>query len=152
MRIAVQRFRMATALSMALWMAALACVTGCVLPSFASAKPKAIACAEDSTAADAGEMDLMADMPNCPHAGHHGPAKPHDGKSSPSGGMTCCFQELNVPVKMHAPQPELLAVHVAVPVAIFDVTPVWTHSAPELTEPVLHAGTDTLLQTQLLRI
>jgi hypothetical protein len=151
MRLVIQRFRMATALSMALWMAALACGTGCMLPAVASASPKPISCPEE-TAADPAGTDLIAGMTNCPRAGHHAPANQQGGKHAPSGGMSCCFLELNVPTRTHAPQPQIVAAHVAVPVLIFDVTPVWTHSAPEFSPPVDHAGRDTLLQTHLLRI
>jgi hypothetical protein len=150
MRITFQRFRMATAFSLALWMAALACVTGCMVPAFASASPKRTSCPEES-GTDLG-VGLMAGMANCPHAGHHSPAKPLGGKSAPSGGMSCCFLNANVPAKMRTPEPQLVAAHLAVPVAIFDVTPVWIHSAPALARPVIHQGRDTLLQTHLLRI
>lgn len=150
MRVAFQRFRMATAFSLALWMAALACVTGCMVPAFANASPKHTSCPDES-GTDLG-VGLMAGMANCPHVGHHSPAKPHGGKSAPAGGMSCCFLNANVPAKMRTPEPQLVAAHVAVPVAIFDVTPVWIHSAPALALPVIHQGRDTLLQTHLLRI
>ncbi len=142
---------MATALSLALWIAALACLTGCVVPAFASGCAKQSSCAEDR-AADSDGMDMMAGMASCPDAGHHRPAKPQDGKSVPGGGMSCCFLNVDVPAKMHAPVPQLLAAHVAVPVAIFNVTQAWTHSAQEFSPLVFHEGRDTLLQTHLLRI
>lgn len=151
MRIAIQRFRMATAITLTLWMAALACLTGCMLPAFADPSPKQISCPEPS-AADPGGMDLVAGMANCPHAGHHNPANPQGGRRAPSGGMSCCFMELNVPTKLQTPQPQLVAARMAVPVTIFDVTPLWTHSALEFQVPVFRAGRDTLLQTHLLRI
>jgi hypothetical protein len=149
MRIALQRFWMATALSMARWMAALACVTGCMLPGFGSPNPKQISCPQEAATDPAG-MDLMANTPNCPHAARHGPANLQGGKRTPSGGISCCFLELNVPTRMQTPR--LVTAHLAVPVVIFDVTPVWTHSAPEFSPRVDHAGRDTLLKTHLLRI
>ncbi len=147
MRIAPRRYRMATALSMA----ALACVTGSVLRAFGSPNPKQISCPQEA-ATDPARMDWMANRPNCPHAAHHEPANPQGGKRAPSGGISCCFLELNVPTRMQTPQPQLVTAHLAVPVAIFDVTPVWIHSAPEFSLSVDHAGRDTLLQTHLLRI
>jgi hypothetical protein len=150
MRGTLQQFRMVTAFSMALWMAALACVTGCMLPALASPGPKQISCPQE--AADPASMDLMSGIANCPHAAHRGPANQHGGKHTPGGRTSCCFLELNVPTRTHAPQPQLMAAHVAIPVLISDVTPLWTHSALEFSPPVNHAGRDTLLQTQLLRI
>ncbi len=151
LRIALQRFRMATALSIALWMAALACVAGCVLSAFGSPNPKQISCPQQAATDPAG-MDLMANMPSCPHAAHHGPANPQGGKRTPGGGISCYFLDLNVPTRRQTPQPQLVTAHLAVPVAILDVTPVWTHSAPEFSLAADHAGRDTLLQTHLLRI
>jgi hypothetical protein len=151
MRIALQRFRIATALSMAIWMVALACVTGYMPPAFGSPNLKQISCPQEAATGPAG-MDLMANMPNCPHAAHHGPANPQGRKRTPSGGISCCFLELNVPTRMQTPQPQLVTAHLAVPVAIFNVMPAWTHSAPEFSLPVDYAGRDTLLQTHLLRI
>jgi hypothetical protein len=90
MRIALQRFRMATALSMALWMAALACVTGCMLPAFGSPNRKQISCSQEA-ATDSAGMDLMANMPNCPHAAHRGPADPQGGKRARAAECHAAF-------------------------------------------------------------
>lgn len=135
---------------MALWMAALACVAGCAVPAFASGGAKQNSCAADP-AADSDVVNMMAGMANCPHVEHLAPAKPNGEKSAP-GGMSCCFLNVDVPAKMHAPVPQLLAARVAVPVAIFNVTQAWTHSAQEFSPLVFHEGRDTLLQTHLLRI
>jgi hypothetical protein len=165
------RIRALVATGMSLWLAALACLMGCTLPSYARSGASNASSAHANSApenssqeksarqnsteqhsAEQNQPDLMADMPNCPHhSGSSAPAKPHDGKPV-RGGMSCCPVEVTV-----ASKPDTVTLHVA-PASKFvlasDFTPVTIRvfHAADFVSPVLHSGRDTLLETQLLRI
>jgi hypothetical protein len=141
----------ATAIS--LWMAVLACLMGCTLPSLANSDSNYASSAIHQDSAEQNQPDLMAGMENCPHhSSGNSPAKPHDGKPVRGGGMSCCPVEVTV-----ASRPETTTLHIALAPAFalesnFSlVTTTFFHTA-EFVPPVLHSGRDTLLETHLLRI
>jgi hypothetical protein len=152
MRLPIHTLRAAVATGLSLWLAVLACLMGCTLPSFAGGGPvKASAAHENS--ADQKSPDLMAGMENCPHhSGGNAPAKPDKSKPVRGGGMSCCPVEVTVAAK-----PAPVTLHIA-PLSDFVLAPDFTletirffHSV-EYVPPVWHSGRDTLLETQLLRI
>jgi hypothetical protein len=146
-------FRAAVATGLSLWMAVLACLLGCTLPSFANTTALIKSSSVQQNSAGQSQPDLMARMENCPHhSTDNPPAKQNDGKPVRNGGMSCCPVEVTV-----ASKPHKVILHVA-PARDFvlesgfsSITPRFFHSV-EFFQPFLRIGRDTLLKTQLLRI
>jgi hypothetical protein len=152
MRLPIHALRSAVASGLSIWLAVLACLMGCTLPSFASGSPvKASAAHENS--ADQNSPDLMAGMENCPHhSGGNAPAKPNEPKPVRGGGMSCCPVEVTVAAK-----PATVTLHIApsndlVLAPDFTLATIRFFHSVEFVPPVWHSGRDTLLETQLLRI
>jgi hypothetical protein len=152
MRLPFFNFRAAVASAVSLWMAVLACLVGCTIPSLASSGAGTAPSVRENSA-EQTQPDVMADMPNCPHhSGGNIPAKPSEPRPVHGGGMSCCPVEVTVTSK-----PDAVTLHVA-PASNFVLAPDFTlatiqlfHSV-ELVPPVWHSGRDTLLETHLLRI
>ena len=151
MRFRLHTLRAAVATGMSLWMAVLACLIGCTLPSFAS-PGLASASSIHENSAEQSRPDLMANMENCPHhSGRNAPAKQNDGKPV-RGGMSCCPVEVTV-----ASKPDAAIQHAA---AARDF--VLESGSSLLTARPFHSmafvplfwrsGRHTLLETRLLRI
>ncbi len=140
---------MATGIS--LWMAALACLIGCTLPSFATSD-LIRASAIHKNSAEQSQPDLMANMENCPHhSGGNTPAKQNDGKPF-RGGMSCCPVEVTV-----ASKPDTVTLHIDaardfVLESDFSLMAVRFLHSVEFVPLSWRSGRDTLLETQLLRI
>jgi hypothetical protein len=152
MRLPIHTLRAAVATGLSMWLAVLACLMGCTLPSFASGGlVKASAAYENS--ADQNSPDLMAGMEKCPHhSGGNAPAKPNEPKPVRGGGMSCCPVEVTV-----ASKPAMVTLHIApssdfVLALDFTVATIRFSHSVEFVPPVWHSGRDTLLETQLLRI
>jgi hypothetical protein len=158
----INKLRSALAAGLAVWLAVLACLMGCAVPTLASSGPSNISTTKVSTAsaasvhessAEPGQPGVMADMPNCPHhSGGNAPAKHKGGEPVRGGGMSCCPVEVTVAAK-----PDIAALHIS-PAHSFVLEPHFSlptvrfyHSA-ELVPSVWHSGRDTLLETHLLRI
>lgn len=144
------RMRAVVSTGMSLWLAVLACLLGCALPSFANSGSSSAAAIRENPA-EPSQPDLMADMANCPHHRGGSPARPGGDKPA-SGGMSCCPVEVTV-----ASKPDTVALHFApaqhfVLNAGFRPAAVQVYHAVEPAPPVWHSGRDTLLETQLLRI
>jgi hypothetical protein len=145
-------FRAAVATGLSLWLAVLACLVGCTLPSLANSSANHIS-APHQNSTQQSQPDLMADMPNCPHhSASNAPAKPNSSKPVRSGGMSCCPVEVTV-----ASEPDTVTLQIAPArdfvlhtdlglMTIRSIRPV------EFLPPVSHGGRDTLLETHLLRI
>jgi hypothetical protein len=152
MRFRNHTFRAAVASGISLWMAVLACLIGCTLPSFANTGLiKASSICQNS--AGQSQPDLMASMGNCPHhSGNNAPVKQNHGKPVRSGGTSCCPVEVTV-----ASKPDTVILHVAVArdfvlESDFNLMAVRFFYSIEFAPLVWRSGRDTLLETQLLRI
>jgi hypothetical protein len=145
-------FKAAVASGISLWMAVLACLIGCTLPSFANTGLIKASSTRQNSAGRSGS-DLMASMGNCPHhSGSNAPAKQNHGKPVRSGGTSCCPVEVTV-----ASKPDTVILHVAaardfVLESDFSLMAVRFFNSIEFAPLVRHCGRDTLLRTQLLRI
>ena len=145
-------FGSAVAAGMSLWMAALACLIGCTLPSFANFGLASASSIQQNSAVQS-QPDLMADMPNCPHhSTGNTPAKQNNGKPVPGGRMSCCPVEITVASKPNTLTPHLQAVHDFVPQSNSILTAVRFFRSVESVPLSRRSGRDTLLATQLLRI
>jgi hypothetical protein len=153
MRCRYHTFRAAVATGLSLWMAVLACLIGCTIPTFANitASIKASSIYQSST--EQSQPDLMAGMENCPHhSTSNAPTKQDNPKPARGGGMSCCPVEVTV-----ASKPNTLILHAAVArdftleSGFSSMTPRFFHSVGYV-PPLLHSGRDTLLETRLLRI
>src|SRR5580704_8352277 len=101
-------FKAAVASGISLWMAVLACLIGCTLPSSANTGLINASSTRQNSAGRSGS-DLMASMGNCPHhSGSNAPAKQNHGKPVRSGGTSCCPVEVTV-----ASKPDTVILHVA---------------------------------------
>jgi hypothetical protein len=145
-------FSAAVASGISLWIAVLACLIGCTLPSFANFGLVGASSTHENSA-ERNQPDLMANMENCPHhSDRNAPPKQHDGKPVRGGRMSCCPVEVTV-----ASKPDTVTLHVAAArdfVLESDLglmTVRFFHSA-EFVPPFERSGRDTLLETQLLRI
>lgn len=140
------------AAGMSLWIAALACLLGCALPSFA--KSGAInAALQQENPAEQGDSGLMPDMENCPHhSGSQAPTKPDNGKPAHGGAMSCCPQEITVGQKWSKATLGIVATHGFVLRVNLNVAPARFYRLADTVPQVPHSGRDTLLATQLLRI
>jgi hypothetical protein len=146
-------FRAAVATGLSLWMAVLACLIGCTLPTFANTNGLLKSSSSRKNSTGRSQPDLMAGMGNCPHhSTSNVPAKQGDRKPVRGGGMSCCPVEVTV-----ASNPNVLIPHVAVARDFLvesgfgSMTPRFLHSV-EFVPPLWHSGRDTLLKIQLLRI
>ena len=151
-------FRPALAIALSLWMAVLACLMGCTIPSLAS--PASIippSLRQNSPAQSAADllsgMPNMNDMPGCPHhSGGHAPATPSQPHPARGGPMSCCPVEVTVASKPHTVAPHISPASDFLPAPNFNLPAIPPlHSVKNL-PPVLHSGRDTLLATRLLRI
>ena len=151
MRFPSHTFRAAVATGISLWMAVLACLIGCTLPSFANFGLVSASSIHQSSS-EQGQPDLMANMENCPHhSGSNAPVKQNGGKPV-RGGMSCCPVEVTV-----ASKPDTVILHVAaarnfVPESDFSLTTVRFFHSVEFVPPSWRSGRDTLLETHLLRV
>jgi hypothetical protein len=153
MRLPIHTLRSAVAAGLSVWLAVLACLVGCTLPSLASAgSGNAFSAHENSAKQDS--PDLMAGMENCPHhhLGGNAPAKPNDGKPVRGGNMSCCPVEVTVTSKPDISKLGITLAQDFVLLANVDRVTTRFHHAVESVPFVLHDGRDTLLKTHLLRI
>jgi hypothetical protein len=146
-------FRAVLATGLSLWMAVVACLIGCTLPSFASTGLISGTAVHEKSG-DRSQPDLMANMENCPHhSGGNVPAKRDDGKPVPrGGGMSCCPVEVTV-----ASKPETVILHVAtardfVGESDLRLMTVRFFRSVDFVPHFWRSGRDTLLETRLLRI
>jgi hypothetical protein len=152
MRFPRRTFGTAVAAGMSLWMAALACLIGCTLPSFANFGLASASSIQQNSAVQS-QADLMADMPNCPHhSTSNTPGKQDDRKPVPGGRMSCCPVEVTVASKPNTLTPHLHALHGFVLQSNFSLTAVRFLHSVESVPLSRRSGRDTLLATQLLRI
>jgi hypothetical protein len=146
-------FRAAVSTGLSLWMAVVACLIGCTLPSFANSGLGGAAAIRENSA-EQSQRDLMASMENCPHhPGSSAPAKQSDGKPAPrGGGMSCCPVEVTV-----ASKPDTVILHVAaasdfVAESDFSLVTVRLFHSVDFVPHFWRSGRDTLLDTRLLRV
>lgn len=145
-------FRAAVATGLSLWLAALACLMGCTLPTFASSGSANVPWIHEKSA-DQSQPDLMAGMENCPHhSGSNSPAKPRDGRPGHGGGMSCCPVEVTVASKPVAATLPIALAPDFVSNSNFSLTTVRFFTFAEFVPPLQRSGRDTLLETHLLRI
>ena len=155
-------FQAAVATVISLWMAVLACLMGCTLPSFANSGPLNVSMTNVSTSnlsslsansAEPSQMDLMAGMENCPHhSGGNEPAKHNGREPVRGGGMSCCPVEVTVASKPNLTALQISFAHCFVLESHFSLPMVRFYHLAELVPSVWHSGRDTLLETHLLRI
>jgi hypothetical protein len=153
MRFRYHTFRAAMATGISVWMAVVACLIGCTLPSFANAGLVGASAIHENSG-DQSQPDLMASMENCPHhSGSNAPAKRDDGKPVPrGGGMSCCPVEVTV-----ASKPDTVILHVAmardfVAESDFSLAAGRFVRSAEFVPLIWRSGRDRLLETRLLRI
>jgi hypothetical protein len=152
MRWPIHTLKSGVAAGLSVWLAVLACLMGCTIPSLAGANSGKAPLAHENSA-EQDRPNLMADMKNCPHhSGRNAPNKPHDSKPVRGGGMSCCPVEVTV-----ASKPATVTLHLT-PASDFVLAPGFTlatirfsHSV-EIVPSIWQSGRDTLLETQLLRI
>lgn len=152
MRFRYHTFRAAVATGLSLWIAVLACLIGCTLPSFANTSGLIKASSIHENSAEQSQPDLMANMENCPHhSGGSTPAKQSDRKPV-RGRMSCCPVEVTVASKPDTVFPHFAASHDFILKADFSLMTVRFFHSMEFVQPFLRSGRDTLLETRLLRI
>src|SRR5271168_1314322 len=132
---------------------------GCALPSFAGSihPPSVRQNSPAPTAPDrmpgTRDMNVMPDMPDCPHhSGGHAPTAPSQPHPVRGGPMSCCPVEVTV-----ASRPHTVALHISpasdfLPAPAFNLAAIPPLYSVLMVSPVLHSGRDTLLATRLLRI
>jgi hypothetical protein len=155
-------FKSAVATAVSLWMAVLACLMGCTIPSLANSAPLNVSATGSSlinasllSAKSAGpsQPDLMAGMENCPHHSRgNAPAKHNDRKPVRGGAMSCCPVEVTVASKPNIATLQISPAHSFVLRSHFSLAQVRLHHAVEFVSALWHSGRDTLLETHLLRI
>jgi len=152
MRFRYHTFRAALAAGISLWMAVLACLMGCTLPSLAN--PGLVSASSiHENSAEQGQPDLMANMENCPHhSGSNAPAKQNGGKPVRGGGMSCCPVEVTVASKPDTVIQRVAATRDFVLESGFSLMTIRFFHSMEIVPLFRHSGRDTLLETQLLRI
>jgi hypothetical protein len=157
MRFPFRTFRTAVATVISLWMAVLACLMGCTLPSLANSGPVSVSATNPSSipanSADESRTDLIAGMENCPHhSGGNAPAKQNDHKPVRGGEMSCCPVEVTLASKPDIATLQISPARSFVLQSHFSLTTVGFYHAVEFVPSVWHSGRDTLLETHLLRI
>ena len=153
MLLRIHTLRSAVATGLSVWLAVLACLMGCTLPSLASASSGKDPSAHENSAAQ-NSPDLMVGMENCPHhhLGRSAPAKPNDGKPVRGGGMSCCPVEVTVASKPDITKPGIAPAQYFVLLTNVDLVMTRFYRAAENIPLVPRCGRDTLLATQLLRV
>jgi hypothetical protein len=153
MRFRYHTFRAAVAAGLSLWMAVVACLIGCTLPSFANFGAISASAIHENSG-ERSQPDLMANMENCPHhSGSNAPAKRDNGKPVPrGGGMSCCPVEVTV-----ASKPDTVILHIAtardfVAESDFSLVMVQFFPSVDFVPHFWRSGRDTLLETRLLRV
>jgi hypothetical protein len=94
----------------------------------------------------------MANMSTCHHSGGKSPLKPTDGKSVPSGAMSCCPLEVTIAPKWDAAKMGIAPGRRMVLDSNVHLVAIPFYDSVELRPSVWHSGRDTLLNTGLLRI
>jgi len=153
MRLPIHTLRSAAAAGLSVWLAVLACLMGCTLPSLASAG-SGNAFSAQANPAKQDSPDLMAGMENCPHHhfGESAPAKPNDGKPVRGDGMSCCPVEVTVAAKPEISKARIILAQDFVSLSKVDLVTIRFYRGAENVPLVPHGGRDILLATQLLRI
>lgn len=152
MRFRNHTFRAAVATGISLWIAVLACLVGCTLPSFANFGQVSASSTHENSA-EQNEPDLMANMENCPHhSDRNAPPKQNDGKPVRGGRMSCCPVEVTVASKPGTVTLHVVAARDFVLKSDLGLMMVRSFHLAELVPPFGSTGRDTLLETQLLRI
>jgi hypothetical protein len=145
-------FRAVVATGVSLWLAVLACLMGCTLPTLAGSD-SANAPSIHEKSAEQSQPDLMAGMENCPHhSGSNSPSKPRDGRPTHGGGMSCCPVEVTVASKPVTATLPIAPARDLVLNASFNLKAVRFFTFAEFVPPLQRSGRDTLLETHLLRI
>jgi len=140
------------AAGVSLWIAILACLIGCTLPSFTNIGLVSESSIHENSA-EQNQPDVMANMENCPHhSGSNAPLKQNDDKPVRGGRMSCCPMEVTVASKPDSVTLHLAAAHnYALESDLGLITVRFCYSV-DFTRLFGHGGRDTLLETQLLRI
>ena len=141
-----------TATGVALWMAVLACLMGCMQPALASSQTIADASASRENSANHRQSELMADMQSCHHSGGDSSVPPNDKKPSSNGSVSCCPLEITVTPKWDATKLGIAPARSFVTVSDFHFEVARFSSPVGFAQPISHSGRDTLLETHLLRI
>ena len=153
MRLPIHMLRSAVAIGLSAWLAVLACLMGCTLPSLASTGSGNVLSAHENSAKQ-DSPDLMADMENCPH--HHfggsAPANQKDGKPAHGGSMSCCPVEVTVASKPDIAKLGIRLARDIVLLANVDLVTARFYPSAESDPIVSYGGREILLETHLLRI
>jgi hypothetical protein len=157
MRPPFRSFRAAVATAVSLWMAVLACLMGCTLPSLANCGPLNVSTTNASSApansTDPSQTDLMAGMENCPHhSAGNAPAQHNDHRPVRGGAMSCCPVEVTIASKPDIATLQIFPASSFVLQSHFSLATVRFRHPLEFVPSLWHSGRDTLLATHLLRI
>jgi hypothetical protein len=154
MRLPLHTVKAGIATAMSLWIAVLACLMGCTLPSLAGSF-SAHAAAMQPNLPNQDQPELMAGMEDCPHHHHSdgdGPAKPNDGIPVRGGGMSCCPVEATLAAKPDIAKLGITRAHDFMLRSNFNWVTIRFYQFAEFVPRVWHSGRNTLLETHLLRI
>ena len=152
MRLHLPTFRAAVAAGVSLWLAVLACLIGCTVPTLANSGSPHVASIQEN-AAGQSQAGLMANMENCPHhSSGNTPVKRNGPKPVPGGRMSCCPVEVTVASKPDTAPRHVEPVSGFVLESDFSVVTIRFFHSVEFVPPVWHSGRDTLLETHLLRV
>jgi hypothetical protein len=133
------------AIWVSLWMAVLACLTGCFQPIFFGSEAKAQAGINESGGHKHGHAGNM----ECCKPSGRSPSSPPKDKKRPSGeNASCCPLEATVIQKREAPA----KASAAVPSLDFHFSFTQFSAPVEFTQVMENSGRDTLLKTHALRI
>jgi hypothetical protein len=150
-------FRAAVATAVSLWMAVLACLMGCTLPSLANPAALNVSTTNASSlpanSAEKSQTDQMAGTENCPHhSAGNAPAKHNDRKPVRGGAMSCCPVEVTLASKPDIATLQISPARAFVLQSHFSLAMVRFQHPVEFVPSLWHSGRDTLLATHLLRI
>ena len=152
MRFRYHTLRAAVATGISLWIAVVACLIGCTLPSFANFGSVSASSIHENSA-EQNQPDLMASMENCPHhPGSNGRPKQNDGKPVRGDRMSCCTVEVTVASKPNTVTLHVVAARHFVLKSDLGLMTVRFFHSPEFDPLFGRSGRDTLLETRLLRI
>ena len=138
------------AIVVSFWMAALACVIGCIQPAFANVRKDQVLSKTNSV--NRNHTAVMPDMDCCNREGPSAPTS--DKKSSPHDSISCCPLDARVSPTQKW-NPALLAstfkADTILALEFHFASALFAHP-PAFAQAFWHSGRDTLLKTRVLRI
>jgi hypothetical protein len=139
------------AAALSFWMAAAACVIGCMQPVLVNAAPQNEASIRQSHSPNQAHTGAMPDMDCCNH--ERSPSSPPSGKKPHHEAVSCCPLDARLtPAQKFAPPSAIAFKSDLVSSTEFDLSFAPFRRAFQIDDALSHTGRDTLLKTHVLRI